>query len=747
MASLDMKVIEAEARESAKKHVATIIKKHGKLEKVDQIKRKIIRQKGSVEAQLKSAIQQQLDGVHIGLEKLKDAQVEVTEIDDDLSKMSEIFNQVPLLYQKLSVVRDENMKHSQYVTARENLKHIFTVPESVEKTKQWINEGKLLHTHQCLRDLENSRDDLLYELHKLPNQSPHDKSMLKAYFSEVEKLSVLLEKQLRLVLSRTLNTVRKEPTVIVTALRIIEREEKADEEAVKQEKQSGFIAPGRPKKWKKMAFEVLEQSVATRIEGTQVDERSGNKNWLITHLELIRQLILEDLRVVKTLCVPCFPPRYNIIHEYIKMYHHCLSSHLQEIIQNGLEGNEYVSVLSWVHKTYFSDELLSHPDLMQFTAKLEQENPLLPKEVLHQLQNEYLSNMEKNYAEWMKNTLNSEKQEWFSSTEPQVSHTSGTGPIIIFQMIDQNLQVTKTVSDQLTFEALKRGIDHIIRYGGSYKDEILEFKNMYFNDRKQVPFFTHHMITVVNNCLKLSDLSTQLEKQYLIGLTDIEEENKDTAREKFKKLRTVFLELRNQSGIYLLEELFLDLEKYFSDLFTSNWLGSSVAVDTICLTTEDYFQDYNGLAQKNFDYVVYQVRRRYVEKYLTSLLSKRVSFKTYQECTNAARQVLKEVGQLKNLLNGLCKDISGDDPFQAITVLAEVLKSDDDMLSFELHRVVEKYPDITDDQILRLMHLRGDLNWSDVKDKVAHLIRPKTYLPPSVFKGLVFPKLVNLFNN
>ena len=52
--------------------------------------------------------------------------------------------------------------------------------------------------------------------------------MLKAYFEDVEVLSQLLEKQLRLVLSRTLNTVRKEPTVIVTALRIIEREEKAD---------------------------------------------------------------------------------------------------------------------------------------------------------------------------------------------------------------------------------------------------------------------------------------------------------------------------------------------------------------------------------------------------------------------------------------------------------------------------------------------------------------------------------------
>lgn len=77
-------------------------------------------------------------------------------------------------------------------------------------------------------DLENSRDDLLFELYKLPNQAPADQVLLKAYFEDVEDVSQSLGKQLKLVLSRTLNTVRKEPTVIVTALRIIEREEKAD---------------------------------------------------------------------------------------------------------------------------------------------------------------------------------------------------------------------------------------------------------------------------------------------------------------------------------------------------------------------------------------------------------------------------------------------------------------------------------------------------------------------------------------
>lgn len=89
-----------------------------------------------------------------------------------------------------------------------------------------------MNKFQCLNDLENSRDDLLYELHRLPNQSSHDKIMLKAYFEDVEMVSNLLEKQIKLILARTLNTVRKEPTVIVTALRIIEREEKRDQMAL-----------------------------------------------------------------------------------------------------------------------------------------------------------------------------------------------------------------------------------------------------------------------------------------------------------------------------------------------------------------------------------------------------------------------------------------------------------------------------------------------------------------------------------
>ncbi len=65
-------------------------------------------------------------------------------------------------------------------------------------------------------DLETRRDDLLIELHKLKNL---DMELVKDYFQPVLKVSEMMEKHLKLNFRRILNTVRKDPKVIVTALR------------------------------------------------------------------------------------------------------------------------------------------------------------------------------------------------------------------------------------------------------------------------------------------------------------------------------------------------------------------------------------------------------------------------------------------------------------------------------------------------------------------------------------------------
>ncbi|XP_063975126.1 exocyst complex component 3 [Diachasmimorpha longicaudata] len=736
----DLQKLEEEAKATATKHVINMLQRPGQLEKVEQYKRRIGRKKASVETMLKTAMQSQLDGVRVGFHQLQNSLESIETIKEELDLIGQSFGSALELSSKLQAVQDENMRHSQYVTAKENLKHIFTVPESVEKTKQWINEGKLLHAHQSLMDLENSRDDLLYELHKLPNQSIPDKVMLKAYFEDVETLSQLMEKQIRLVLSRTLNTVRKEPTVIVTALRIIEREEKADHFATERHRQSGFMPPARPKKWKDMAMKVLEKSVGERIEGTQAEDRKTNKMWLVRFLELTRQLILEDLRVVKTLCGPCFPPKYDIVNKFVKMYHTNLSQHLKDLIAGGLEGNEYVSLLAWIMNTYTGPELMQHPELNIDTTDI---GPLLSPEILNDLQEKYLRNMCQNYEDWMKKTVETEKVEWWSgalnesSTQDTYYHTSA--PVIIFQMIDQNLQVTKTISTDLTAKALVVCIEQVTKYGVMYRQAILEFKAKHFEDRSQVPYFTHHMITVVNNCLQYVELAQQMKQLYWVTNAS------GDAAVKFEGLLSHYQQLRNEAAAILLEESFLDLEPQFTDLMTPKWLNSPIPVETICVTLEDYFQDYNHLRNKNFEYIITEAQNLIARRYIAAMLQRKISLKTYDECLTCTSKIMSESDKLKGFFVRIAPKVGNfDSPFEIIKRLAEVLRCEDpEILSLDLHSLAEKYPEMTEDHLVRLLSLRGDISRSEAREKISYILetqrnrRTSQTITNSIFKHIV----------
>lgn len=390
---------------------------------------------------LKTAMQTQLDGVKTGLIHLKTVQQDIVDIKKTIHDIEESFPTIPALVDRLKYVREESMKHSQYAVSMENLKHIFNVPETVAKTRELIMDGKLLEAHKNLSELENSRDNLLFQLHRLAPTNNADKNMLKHYYAEVEKLSEELGKQLWLIIRLTLNSVRKEPSIIVTALRIIEREEHADQAASRRAESSGFMTQDRPKNWKKRVFEILEESVMERIAGNKFHERSDNSMWLVFHLEMTRKIMLEDLRVVKFACVSCFPPSYDIVRRMFHLYHRCLSSYLQELV-NTLEGNEFITLLHWFFN-YEGPELIGHPDL-RFSIRDDNLPPLLNEDIVEEVTVKYLATVEKNYKEWLANTIRHESKDWDNNHHPEADnsgHYQTTTPVIVFQMIDQHVSL------------------------------------------------------------------------------------------------------------------------------------------------------------------------------------------------------------------------------------------------------------------------------------------------------------------
>lgn len=762
--------IERKIEQRALRQVQTMLQSKNSLEKLDQIKENIETKKSNLEARLKTAVQSQLEGVKSGLEQLKAGRDQCVELQKSLSQVDQLFMNCMELGDWVQDMKDLSQEHSQLGAAMGNLRQLFKTPELIQESQRHIDNGNYLEAHSVLTDLEMSRDDLVFELHKNVNHSTSDEHMIIKYFSQVERMKVdNLQAAIRSEIEGMYEKVKTNPSKFVAALKVIEREEYLDKQYEKRKQTSGgrFKSCSRPYNWRNKTLEILHDMVDQRVgspmqppgsrnlsgesaDRNPFDEDDGNfkrvnsgkdTGWIVQSLEQVRVTVLEDLLIIKQLCVPAFPPIYKIFDKLTHCYHMAVTTFVRGLLSHGLEGNEIVALLKF-NKEYCSDQLMAHPQLKIDINKLPE---LIDKDLSTETVETYVESTREKVRKHLQAILEQEKREWYSETEPDVDgegYYCTSFPNTMRKMVMDTMSVASEVDRETSKRIFKEILLEILRFIQDLREAVEDLVGEHKQARDTPPRFLEYMISISNNCYGLVKHVESMCMKMGVDLADVDENrihntelDEATLDEMYFfgrdcRIHEELADLAQQAVDYLLQEVFLDLQGFFDKIMTvEDWLDTELnygPVDTINATIEDYSNDFVNIRPILFNLLVKKCEEQIAIEYLNAIFSRKMKDCDAIVVSQMGERMEREADQLERFISLLLANNNDGThetsweirPLESVKMSADILRCSKEMMNLDIQTIMNRFKGCQGKHIKELLLLRNDLNKTDIAEMI-----------------------------
>uniref|UniRef100_A0A8C5X4Y0 Exocyst complex component 3 like 1 n=1 Tax=Malurus cyaneus samueli TaxID=2593467 RepID=A0A8C5X4Y0_9PASS len=684
------------ARGAALKWASGVFYRPEKLEGLGHYRRRETQRNSSIQSRLKSTVQSYLEGVSAGLEQLRSAAQEVQSVCQELGTARWALLDSAEHLQGLQQMRELMEEHVQLASVVQVLPQIFSVHEVFSHTLQLLHGQHLLEAHVELMMVEQLRDDILSQLH-LRGLSSAQTAVL-SYFSGLQELNESLAKQLWDIVGSSLRLVREDPVLFVTAVRIIEREEKIDDALLLE---ATFLPPGRPKGWRQKFYQVLQDSMTGARFRAPCPDAEGPG--LARHLAALQKDIVSELRVVKDLMVQCVPAHYNILSVCTATFHQALTSHLQEILREDLDKQGLFLLLEWALRVYHSPEMMGHPDLLP-EVDVSGLGPLMSPELVDQTERRYVVKVKvSDVFEWMQRTLEVEFKEWFREEEPETDHQGffqSALPAIVMQMLNENIQVASLITDSLQQKIYNMALEELEAFLGRSVSpshlSLVQYGQEHQQDRAVPKYYISYLLAVLNNNLAL----------------------------------------RAQT------QLLCSPQPLCLQLPSRKWLSGSQLVGSMCEVIDKYAKDFSRVRKPVCTLLLAESELLVASQYLRALLQRKMVCKSREERGQLCHRLLQDATQLRELFCGLGLERS-QQSLEAVFALRELIcLKDPALLSLEVVGFITKYPDASDEHISTLLDIRGDVS-KEVRHVVLEMmaqhpqVLPEGYRP--IFSTILVP--------
>lgn len=601
---------------SAAQAIGEYLQSPDDLAKVVAFRKKLEKEKASIDARLKTGVKEQLESTRDALRKLLGTRSNIQAVKDEMSTIESLGRNPQNSISKFDEIARVSMAHRNFEQVEEMVNNLTEMHAKLDMLEEMLYADRknifgsahnLLGLHFHLNQLEGFRNQTMHQAKKA---SPSSRLTLARWFERLDKFIEDFDKYFAELSKNILSIVRAgHPEVVVKIVKIAEIEGKEDEKvrtlfrwkgsaltlgqaiairlvkkAAKMDAASKYRSLQANARVIKHYRSKLTKNISDSIKDS-FDSAMEEARDPIIFIESLDDWMLKDLVRIEADVVPCFPPSWDIHSLYIREYHKAINNSLKKIIADKPDPPVLLTMHGWLkgHKKNMKD-LQIPPEWL--------EPPLLDgnEQVLIE---DYLQTIISKLDEWTVNLMNSEKKAFVSRSEApelDVDGLYGTqGAVIMFQMVNQQVDLAMESGQGSILARVVSESVRVMRDTQQQWTKVVEaeFKKQTEKPEEATEGLGEYCIALANDQVKCADyaeaLSARLEPL-------VSSKYKDVIVTQLNDAIDGFLDVAKKCTQTLIEIIFNDLKPAIKHLFTQRWYEGIMT--QIIETMRDYMADF-----------------------------------------------------------------------------------------------------------------------------------------------------------
>ncbi|KAF8547481.1 exocyst complex component Sec6 [Imleria badia] len=612
---------------SAAQAVGEYLQSPDDLIKVVAFRKKLEKEKASIDARLKSGVKEQLDATREGLKKLLSTRNHVQVLKEEMQTIDRLCVDPQNAVSTFDQISRVSMVHRNFEQTEEMVNNLLEMNSKLDVLEDMLATDSqqllgpapnLLQIHFQINRLEAFRNQTM---HQAKQASAASRQKLVRIFERLSQLIVDFETYLMDLARNILPLVRAgHPDVVVKLIKIAEFEGREDEKAIairlvkkaaKMDAASKFksmqanarLIKHYRSKITKTITETIQSAFDDSYERYQRDPGAflDNLGW-----------IYQDLIRIESDVVPCFPPSYDMYAFYVKEYHKNLNATLQRLLESEPEASSLLYLHAWLKEYKKSmKELNVPPELI--------DPPLLNGEEQNLIE-DYLKLIVKKLDEWSANLMKTEIQEFTTrAMQPEVDSDGlyGTqGAVILFQMVNQQVDAAMESGQGAILARVVEEISRVMRGIQDQWTKVVEaeFKKQTEKPDEVVAGLAEYCLALANDQIKSADNT-----EALLGKLEplVSEKYRVPINEKLNDAIDGNLDVAKKCMQTFVDIIFNDLKPATKQLFQAAWYDG--IVEQIIVTMKDYTSDQQFVKPLLFELLVEDLLDAFLVTYLTAL--------------------------------------------------------------------------------------------------------------------------------